>query len=108
MIQDLIQRKFGVFYSAKYMSQLLKTLGSSYQKARFAVGRKNPDNQPNGKNGYSRLGHGQKFLKKQRRKMHTFFLEMKSLFRNGEVLPTHGHRRRSVNFLGFIVKSKVS
>lgn len=45
MIQDLIQRKFGVFYSVKYISQLLKNLGFSYQKARFAVGGKNPDNQ---------------------------------------------------------------
>lgn len=45
MIQNLIQRKFGVFYNAKYISQLLKNLGFSYQKARFAVGGKNPDNQ---------------------------------------------------------------
>ncbi len=45
MIQDLIHRKFGVFYSVKYISELLKNLGFSYQKARFAVGGKNPDNQ---------------------------------------------------------------
>ena len=45
MIQELIHQKFGVFYSVKYISQLLKNLGFSYQKARFAVGGKNPENQ---------------------------------------------------------------
>lgn len=45
MIQELIHRKFGVFYSVKYISQLLKNMGFSYQKARFAVGGKDPDNQ---------------------------------------------------------------
>ena len=45
MIQELIYSKFEVFYSVKYISQLLKNLGFSYQKARFAVGGKDPDNQ---------------------------------------------------------------
>jgi len=35
MIQDLIYQKFGVAYSVNYLSQLLKNLGFSYQKARF-------------------------------------------------------------------------
>ncbi len=44
MIQELILNKFRVFYNARYISQLLKNMGFSYQKARFAVGGKNPDN----------------------------------------------------------------
>ena len=35
MIQHLIYDKFGVFYSVHYISQLLKNMGFSYQKARF-------------------------------------------------------------------------
>jgi transposase len=35
MIQHLIHEKFGVFYSVHYISQLLKNMGFSYQKARF-------------------------------------------------------------------------
>jgi transposase len=35
MIQDLIQKHFGVLYSVKYISQLLSNMGYSYQKARF-------------------------------------------------------------------------
>jgi transposase len=35
LVQDLIQREFGVLYNAHYLCQLLKTLGFSYQKARF-------------------------------------------------------------------------
>lgn len=35
MIQHLVQEKFGVFYSVHYISQLLKNLKFSYQKARF-------------------------------------------------------------------------
>jgi transposase len=35
MIQDLIYREFGVFYSVHYICQLLKNMGFSYQKARF-------------------------------------------------------------------------
>ena len=44
MIQALIYQKFGVLYSVKYLSEFLKNLGFSYQKARFAVGGKNPEN----------------------------------------------------------------
>jgi transposase len=35
MIQRLIYEKFGIFYSVHYISQLLKNMGFSYQKARF-------------------------------------------------------------------------
>ncbi len=35
MIQHLIEEKFGVLYSVKYISELLKNMGFSYQKARF-------------------------------------------------------------------------
>ena len=35
MIQHLIYEKFGVFYSVHYISQMLKNMGFSYQKARF-------------------------------------------------------------------------
>jgi transposase len=35
MIQELIHDHFGVFYSVKYIAQLLKNLGFSFQKARF-------------------------------------------------------------------------
>ncbi len=35
LIQDLIQREFGVLYSVPYVAELLKNLGFSYQKARF-------------------------------------------------------------------------
>ncbi len=35
LVQDLIQRAFGVLYNAHYLCQLLNTLGFSYQKARF-------------------------------------------------------------------------
>jgi transposase len=40
MIQELILSKFGVFYSAHYLSQLLKNLGFSYQKAKFVAANK--------------------------------------------------------------------
>lgn len=36
MVQDLIHKRFGVFYSVFYIAQLLKNLGFTYQKARFA------------------------------------------------------------------------
>ena len=45
MIQELIFQKFGVLYNVKYLSELLKNMGHSYQKARFAVGGKDPENQ---------------------------------------------------------------
>jgi transposase len=35
LIQDLIWREFGVLYNAHYVCDLLKSLGFSYQKARF-------------------------------------------------------------------------
>lgn len=35
VLQDLIAREFGVFYNAHYICALLRTLGFSYQKARF-------------------------------------------------------------------------
>ena len=35
LIQDLIWNEFGVLYNAHYVCELLKTLGFSYQKARF-------------------------------------------------------------------------
>jgi transposase len=35
LIQDLIYREFGVFYSVHYLSQLLRHMGFSYQKARL-------------------------------------------------------------------------
>lgn len=37
MIQHLIQEQFGVFYNARYISELLKTMGFSYQKATFVA-----------------------------------------------------------------------
>lgn len=37
MIQHLILEKFGVFYSARYLSELLKNMGFSYQKATFVA-----------------------------------------------------------------------
>lgn len=35
LVQDLIQRTFGVLYNVHYVCELLKALGFSYQKARF-------------------------------------------------------------------------
>ena len=35
MIQQLILEQFGVVYSVHYISQLLKNMGFSYQKAKF-------------------------------------------------------------------------
>jgi len=35
LVQDLIQREFGVLYSIQYVAELLTNLGFSYQKARF-------------------------------------------------------------------------
>jgi transposase len=37
MIQHLIQEKFGIYYNAHYLSELLKNLGFSYQKATFVA-----------------------------------------------------------------------
>ncbi len=41
MIQHLILEKFGVFYAVNYISQLLKNMGFSYQKAAFVPARRN-------------------------------------------------------------------
>ena len=38
MIQHLIHEHFGVYFSARYISALLKSMGYSYQKARFVSG----------------------------------------------------------------------
>jgi transposase len=35
MIKDLIHREFGKFFSVKYIAELLKNMGFSYQKAKF-------------------------------------------------------------------------
>jgi transposase len=35
LVQDLIERDFGVLYSVKYIAELLGNLGLTYQKARF-------------------------------------------------------------------------
>jgi transposase len=40
LIQHLIQREFGVCYSVQYVSQLLRNLGFSYQKARFVAAKR--------------------------------------------------------------------
>jgi transposase len=37
MIQHLILEKFGVYYSVRYLSELLKNMGYSYQKAAFVA-----------------------------------------------------------------------
>jgi transposase len=37
MIQHLIFEKFGIFYSVHYLAELLKSLGFSYQKAKFVA-----------------------------------------------------------------------
>ena len=43
MIQSLIYERFGVFYSVHYISQLLKNMGFSYQKAKFVADHKDPE-----------------------------------------------------------------
>ena len=35
LVQDWIEREFGVLYSVKYVAELLRNLGLTYQKARF-------------------------------------------------------------------------
>lgn len=45
MIQELIYREFNVLYAVKYISQLLKNMELSYQKARFDVGGKDEENE---------------------------------------------------------------
>jgi transposase len=43
MIQNLIYERYGVSYSVNYISQLLKNMGFSYQKAKFVSDHKDPD-----------------------------------------------------------------
>jgi transposase len=43
MIQELIRERFGVFYNVRYISELLKSMGYSYQKARFVSDHLNPE-----------------------------------------------------------------
>lgn len=43
MIQSLIYDKFGVEFSVHYISQLLKNMGFSYQKAKFVADHKDPE-----------------------------------------------------------------
>jgi len=43
MIQDLIHKKFSVFWSANYISQLLKNMGFTYQKGKFVSDHKDPE-----------------------------------------------------------------
>ena len=43
MIQDLILQRFGILYSVNFISQLLKNMGFSYQKAKFVADHKDPE-----------------------------------------------------------------
>lgn len=43
MIQHFIYERFGVQYSVHYISQLLKNMGFSYQKAKFVADHKDPE-----------------------------------------------------------------
>ena len=43
MIQALIKEKFGVFYNVRYISELLKNMGFSYQKAKFVTSKADED-----------------------------------------------------------------
>jgi len=43
MIQVLIYQRYGVEYSVHYISQLLKNMGFSYQKAKFVADHKDPE-----------------------------------------------------------------
>jgi len=43
VIQYLIYERFGVQYSVHYISQLLKNMGFSYQKAKFVADHKDPE-----------------------------------------------------------------
>lgn len=43
MIQALIYDRFQVFYSVRYISQLLRNMGFSYQKAKFVSDHKDPE-----------------------------------------------------------------
>lgn len=43
MIQKLIYDRYGIFYYVHYISQLLKNMGFSFQRAEFVSGHKNPE-----------------------------------------------------------------
>lgn len=43
MIQHLIKNKFNVFYSVIYLSELLKNMGFSFQKAKFVAAKKDEE-----------------------------------------------------------------
>lgn len=43
MIQNLILEKFGVFYAVRYLSELLKNMGFSYQKASFIADKRDEE-----------------------------------------------------------------
>lgn len=43
MIQEVILAEFGKFYSVRYLSQLLKNMGYSYQKAAFVAAKQDED-----------------------------------------------------------------
>lgn len=43
MLQHLIKEKFGVLYSAIYLSELLKNMGFSFQKAKFVAAKKDDE-----------------------------------------------------------------
>lgn len=43
MIQELVKERFGIFYNVRYLSQLLRNMGFSYQKARFETGGHDPN-----------------------------------------------------------------
>jgi hypothetical protein len=43
MIQHINHEKFGFFNSLQYIAQLLKSMGGSYQKARFVADHKDPE-----------------------------------------------------------------
>lgn len=45
MVQELILQRFGILYSVHYISQLLKNLGFSYQKAKFDSAHIDPEAQ---------------------------------------------------------------
>ena len=43
MIQHVIKEKFGIFYNARYLSELLKSMGFSYQKAKFVASKRDKE-----------------------------------------------------------------
>ena len=43
MIQDVIYQRYGILYSVNYICQLLKNMGFSFQKAKFAADHKDPE-----------------------------------------------------------------